>query len=66
METYVGAETSKNNTKCKNEPQRKKTYQLTCAPNEDSNQPAHPRSLIRVFVVKILMKIHNEDSDQTA
>ena len=26
-------------------------YLLTCAPNEDSNQPAHPRSLIRVFVV---------------
>ena len=26
------------------EPQRKKTYLLTCAPNEDLNQPAHARS----------------------
>ena len=25
-------------------------YILTCAPNEDSDQPAHPRSLIRVLV----------------
>ena len=31
-------------------------YLLTFAPNEDSNQPAHPRSLIRVFVVH--MKKH--------
>ena len=29
-----------------NEPQRQKTYLLTCAPNEDSDHPAHPRSLI--------------------
>ena len=36
-----------------NEPQREKTYLLTYAPNEDSNQPAHPRSLIRVFVVRM-------------
>ena len=28
------------------EPQCVKTYLLTCAPNEDSNQPAHPRSLM--------------------
>ena len=28
------------------EPQCVKTYLLTCAPNEDSNQPVHPRSLI--------------------
>ena len=26
--------------------QREKTYLLKCAPNEDSNQPAHPHSLI--------------------
>ena len=31
------------------EQQRKKTYLLTCASNEDSNQPVYPRSLIRVF-----------------
>ena len=28
------------------------SYILTCAPIEDSDQPAHPRSLIRVFVVR--------------
>ena len=28
------------------------TYLLTYAPNADSNQSAHPRSLIRVFVVR--------------
>ena len=28
-----------------------KTYSLTCVPNKDSNQPAHPQSLNRVFVV---------------
>ena len=33
------------------EPQREEIYLLTCALNEDSNQPAHPHSLIRVFVV---------------
>ena len=26
-----------------------KTYKLACAPIEDSDQAAHPRSLIRVF-----------------
>ena len=26
---------------------------LTCAPNEDSNQPAHPRCPIRVFIVRM-------------
>ena len=35
-------------------PQRMKPNRLTSAPNEDSDQPAHPRMLIRVFVV--LMK----------
>ena len=37
-----------------NEPQREKTYLLTCALKEDSDQPAHPRSLIRVFVVRMM------------
>ena len=36
-----------------NEPQCMKTYLLTCAPNEYSNEPAHPYSLIRVFVVRV-------------
>ena len=34
-------------------PKCEQTYLLACAPNEDSNQPAHPLSLIRVFVVRI-------------
>ena len=33
--------------------QHEKTYILQCAPNEDSDQPAHPRSLIRVFDVRM-------------
>ena len=34
-------------------PQREKSNPLTCAPNEDSNQPACLRNLIRVFVVRM-------------
>ena len=37
-----------------NEPQREKTYLQTFARNEDSNQTAHPRNLIRVFVVRMM------------
>ena len=36
------------------EPQRQKTYLRTCAPSEDSDQPAHSRSLIRTFTRRIL------------
>ena len=36
-----------------NEPPRDKTNKMTCAPNEDSDQPGHPPSLIRVFVVRM-------------
>ena len=32
-----------------NKPQRQKTYLQTCAPSEDTDQPAHTRSLIRIF-----------------
>ena len=32
-----------------NKPAHDKTYNKTCATSEDSDQPAHPRSLIRVF-----------------
>ena len=39
------------------ESQREKTHLLTYAPNEDSNQPAHPCSLIRIFVVS-MTKLH--------
>ena len=31
-----------------------KRYLRTCAPSEDSDQPAHPRSLIRIFTGRIL------------
>ena len=36
------------------EPQRQKTYLRTCAASEDSDQPAHSRSLIRIFTRRIL------------
>ena len=32
-----------------NESRRQKTYLRTCVPSEDSDQPAHLRSLIRIF-----------------
>ena len=32
-------------------PQRDKTNKMTCAPNEDSDQPGHPPSMTRVFAV---------------
>ena len=41
----------KNQSKWTNEPQQDKTIKLTCAPSEDSDQPAHPPSLVRVFTV---------------
>ena len=54
-------------------PQREKTYLLTCAPKEASDQPAHQHSLIRVFVVRVrklwiiaIQIAPSEDSDQTA
>ena len=34
------------------EPAHDKTKQMTCAPSEDSDQPGHPPSLIRVFIVR--------------
>ena len=44
-----------------------------CAPIEDSDQPGHPPSLIRVFAVRsmgsakdpMFLSADNEDSDQT-
>ena len=37
----------------KYEPPHDKTNKLACAPNEDSDQPGHPPSLIRVFTVRM-------------
>ena len=33
------------------DPMHDKTNKLTCAPSEDSDEPGHPPSLIRVFAV---------------
>ena len=34
-----------------NEPEHDKMSKMTCAPSEDSHQPGHPPSLIRVFAI---------------
>ena len=52
------------------EPARDKTNKMTCAPGDDSYQPGHPPSLIRVFAVRmkkpwVLSCPMSEDSDQT-
>ena len=44
------------NPNTKNEPQHDKINKIICAPSEDSDQPGHPPSQIRVFVVR--MKKH--------
>ena len=36
---------------CTFEPQHGKTNNMTCAPSEESDQPGHASSLIRVFAV---------------
>ena len=38
---------------CTYEPPPDKTNKMVCAPSEDSDQPGHPPSLIRVFVVRV-------------
>ena len=50
------------------EPQWEKSYFLTWAPNEDSNQPAHPRSLISQHCPheEAIQNAPSETSDQTA
>ena len=35
------------------EPPHDKTNKMACAPSEDSDQPGHPPSLIRVFAVRM-------------
>ena len=55
------------------EPPHDKSNKMICAPSEDSDQPGHPHSLIRVFAVRMkkhwalnyLLSAHSEDSDQT-
>ena len=49
MLNFYGTILSSNIT---NEPPHDKTNIMTCAPSEDSDQPVHPPSLIRVFAVR--------------
>ena len=52
----------------KTEPQHDKTNTIICAPSEDSDQPGHTPSLIRVFAVIGFLAIpraNSKDCDQT-
>ena len=40
-------------SKVTNEPLHDKTNKMACVPSEDSYQPGHPPSLIRVFAVRL-------------
>ena len=60
------------NTDCIFEPSHDKTNKMTCLPSEDSDQPGHLPSLIRVFAVRMkkawflsYLLTHSEDFDQT-
>ena len=37
-----------------NEPAHDKTKKMTCAPSEDSYNPGHPTSRIRVFAMRLI------------
>ena len=45
-----------------NEPPHDKTNKLPCVPSEDSDQPGHPPSLIRVFAVRSMGKVAKDPS----
>ena len=49
------------------EPAHDKTNKMACAPSEDSDQPGHPPSLIRVFAVRSIAKdpsyLHADSED---
>ena len=54
------------------EPPHDKTIKMTFVSSEDSDQPGHPPSLIRVFVMRSvsslgpsLLQAYSADSDQT-
>ena len=54
------------------EPPHDKTNKMACAPSEDSDQPGHPPSLIRIFAVRSwvtqnpsFLHADIEDSDQS-
>ena len=48
------------------EPQHDKTSRMTCSPSEDSDQPEHPPSLIRVFTVHSMGSQGHKVSTRTA
>ena len=57
----------------KEKKKKKKSVPFDMCSNEDSNQPAHPRSLIRVFIARMIklctlgyINASDEHSDQTA
>ena len=51
--SYTGKPESRNEVASKQkEPQHDKIIKMTCAPSEDSYQPGHSSSLIRVFAVR--------------
>ena len=54
------------------EPHHDKTNEMACAPSEDSDQPGHPTSLIKVFACALwvakdpsFLHADSKDSDQT-
>ena len=66
----IGFTTSKKEpyTEKRNEPPHDKSNKMICAQSEDSDQPGHPPSLIRVFAVHSMgnfLHADSEDSDQT-
>ena len=42
---------AKHLTSFTNEPPHDKTNKMVCAPSEDTDQPGHPPSVIRIFAV---------------
>ena len=49
-----------------NELQRQKTYLWTCAPSEDSDQPVHSHSLIRILLDAKFLHAENKDRSDCA
>ena len=46
---------SRRTAKFTKDPHRDKINKMACAPSEDSDQPGHPPSLIRVFAVQYVV-----------
>ena len=48
---------------CLNEPRHKKTNKMECASSDDSDQPGHPLSLIKVLAIH---KVHSAEEGAQA